>query len=171
MIFCKVPSHTGVVGNEQADQAAKQATEIPGYYTHTIPHQDIYYQIKRNIRNEWQKQWNNTTAKLKIIKPMIKHWHTTQNDIRKWEVKLTRLRIGHTRLTHGHYMEKRAAPTCTYCPNKILTVEHILVECPKIDDMRNKMKLPRRIEELLGENCPIKNLMTFLTQADLLEEI
>ena len=28
-IFCWVPSHTGIVGNEKADSAAKSALELP----------------------------------------------------------------------------------------------------------------------------------------------
>ena len=38
------------------------------------------------------------------IKPCIEEWESAHNSSRQYEVKLSRLRIGHTRLTHGHLM-------------------------------------------------------------------
>ena len=163
IIFCKVPSHIGIMGNELADTAAKEATEMPGLHTETVPYKDYFQHIKKYRNKKWQEQWNNSTTKLKRIKPTIKHWISAYNTDRSIEVKLARLRIGHTRLTHGHYMEKRAAPTCTYCPNKNLTVEHLLTECGVHRHTRETLRLPKKLEELLGEDCPIEKLYRYLT--------
>ena len=47
---------------------------------------------------------------------------------RKEDVTLTRLRIGHSRLTHKHYLLNDDMPECIPC-DRLLTVKHILVEC------------------------------------------
>ena len=49
-------------------------------------------------------------------------------DNRKEDVVLTRLRIGHTRLTHKHYLLNEEIPMCIACDCP-LTIKHILVEC------------------------------------------
>ncbi|GBN51297.1 hypothetical protein AVEN_233044-1 [Araneus ventricosus] len=49
--------------------------------------------------------------------------------VRRKDVILTRLRIGHTRFTHKHLLFDETAPICTSCqaPYSVL---HILIECP-----------------------------------------
>ena len=44
---------------------------------------------------------------------------------RRIEIVLTRLRIGHCRLTHGFILDGGSAPVCAHC-DSFLTVEHIL---------------------------------------------
>ena len=52
----------------------------------------------------------------------------TYSAYRKEDVILTRLRIGHTRLTHRHYLANEDAPECIPC-DRPLTVKHILIQC------------------------------------------
>ena len=170
IVFCKVPAHVGIRGNERADIAAKEATEIPGKSTETIPYRDIFQSIKMNLRDRWQEQWNYQEAKLRNIKPTIKYWPVPTKQ-RSHEVKITRLRIGHTRLTHGHYMERRAAPTCSYCPHKILTIKHFLIDCQKYDQERYKYNLDRELKDLLGENCEVEKVVAYLRDTGLYNEI
>lgn len=40
---------------------------------------------------------------------------------------LNRIRIGHTRLTHGYLMEREARPTCDECEVE-LSIDHILFD-------------------------------------------
>ncbi|GBO40266.1 hypothetical protein AVEN_213954-1 [Araneus ventricosus] len=49
--------------------------------------------------------------------------------IRKVDVKLTRIRIGHTRFTHRHLLFGERAPLCPTC-HEHFTINHILIECP-----------------------------------------
>ena len=98
--ICKVPAHIGVKGNEKADKAAKQAIDIPGMTTTSLPYTDYYQTIRRARNSEWQREWENNTSKLHYIKPRIEEWESAHNSNRQYEVKLSRIRIGHTRLTH-----------------------------------------------------------------------
>ena len=52
--ICKVPAHIGIKGNEEADRAAKQATNIPGMSTMKLPYTDYYLTIRRARNSEWQ---------------------------------------------------------------------------------------------------------------------
>ena len=50
----------------------------------------------------------------------------------------TRLRTGHTKLTHEHKIKKTILPTCTHCNNHPLTLTHILHECHTTETQRQK---------------------------------
>ena len=57
LIFCWIPSHTGIKGNSRADQEAKLALNstvkpLP------IPASDFKPYINQYISLEWQKLWN-----------------------------------------------------------------------------------------------------------------
>ena len=55
---------------------------------------------------KWQREWENSTSKLRNIKPQIEEWECVHNSCRQYEIKLSRLRIGHTRLTQGYLMSR-----------------------------------------------------------------
>ncbi|KAI5747082.1 hypothetical protein M8J77_010861 [Diaphorina citri] len=78
------------------------------------------------VVTQWQRSWDNILInKLKKIKPIIVEWPSSQRSNRMEEVVLTRLRIGHTRLTHKHIFTREPQPLCQ-CGD-ILTIHHILV--------------------------------------------
>ena len=56
---------------------------------------------------------------------------------RRWETVVTRLRIGHSRLTHVHLLEGNPQPFCDDCLVP-LTVRHLLMECPSLVDERRQ---------------------------------
>ncbi|GFT94129.1 RNA-directed DNA polymerase from mobile element jockey [Trichonephila clavipes] len=120
IVFCWLPSHVGIIGNEQADSAAKSAT------THlplAVPLSDMKRVIMHHIFNIWQESWSQQLDnKLHSVKPVIGAWPVMP--MRRTDVKLTRLRIGHTRFTHRHLLFGERAPECPSC-NVSYTVHHI----------------------------------------------
>ena len=55
------------------------------------------------------------------------HRESAHNNCRQYEVKLNRIRIGQTRLTHGHLMSRNnQQPTCgnVACGNQRLIIKH-----------------------------------------------
>ncbi|GFT74276.1 RNase H domain-containing protein, partial [Trichonephila clavipes] len=90
IVFCWLPSHVGIIGNEQADSAAKSAT------THlplAVPLSDMKRVIMHHIFNIWQESWSQQLDnKLHSVKPVIAAWPVMP--LRRTDVKLTRLRIG-----------------------------------------------------------------------------
>ena len=105
-------------------------------------------------------QWNNSSSKLQRIKPFIEAWPNI--------IIFTRLRIGHTRLTHGYLMTKGRPPEC--CGTE-LTVEHILTKCKKYEELRRKYELPENLKVLLGPECPKNKIIGYLNETDLIKKI
>ncbi|GFU04143.1 RNase H domain-containing protein [Trichonephila clavipes] len=123
--FCWIPSHVGITGNEQADLVARsETTELPL----TVLLCDMKRVIQHRIDNSWQESWNlQTNNKLHCVKPVI--GALPLMPMRRTDVKLTRLRIGHTRFTHRHLLLGENAPECPSCKVPY-SVYHILIECP-----------------------------------------
>ena len=95
--------------------------------------------VDKAIKDDWQNKWNNVaqTNKLRPIKGTVAKWPTSYNKNRRLEVVLSRLRLGHTRITHGYLMENKPAPICQRC-NVSLTVKHILIDCQQYVQQRRK---------------------------------
>ena len=168
--FCKVPSHVGIQGNEAADKTANEAQDLPGLHTTKIPYKDYHHSIRKHILKTWQDRWNRSNEKLRIVKPYVKPWVNIPGGNRKNEVKLTRLRIGHSRLTHGYYMSRGRPPECNHC-RVPLTIKHILINCQTTQSLRTQLKLPNNLQNLLGVDCPVTPLIEFLVKTQLLEEL
>ncbi|GBM77937.1 hypothetical protein AVEN_31251-1 [Araneus ventricosus] len=87
ILFCWIPSHVGISGNELADNLAKSATinlDSP------VPVNDVKKYIKYILHSKWQAQWDRKDT----ITRLIDCWPSLP--IRKLDAVLTRLRIGHT---------------------------------------------------------------------------
>ena len=50
---------------------------------------------------------------------------------------LTRLRIGHSRRTHKHYLLGEDFPECIPCDRR-LTIKHVFIECIDTADIRKQ---------------------------------
>ena len=59
------------------------------------------------------------------------------SDNRKEYIILTRLRIGHSRLTHKQYLLNEEFPECIPCDCP-LTIKHVLIECVDTADIRRQ---------------------------------
>ena len=96
----------------------------------SLPFSDYYPLIDSVLKREWQEKWLSITRnKLRTVKCTVSHWSSSYQKNRHWEVILARLRLGHTRLTHRHLMDKEPCPQCQNC-NVQITVEPILIKCP-----------------------------------------
>ena len=99
IVYCWIPSHIGIRSNERVDKKAKESLNLE-QTVFKIPFNNFKPFINRYIFDKWQTSWNETPFnKLKEIKLVTKESKTVISNIRREEVVLTRLRIGHTRIT------------------------------------------------------------------------
>ncbi|GBM32368.1 hypothetical protein AVEN_239767-1 [Araneus ventricosus] len=55
ILFCWIPEHIGIIGNEKADSASREARRIS--WPH-VPLPDIDRILKSKIRRSWQEIWD-----------------------------------------------------------------------------------------------------------------
>ena len=130
------PAHVGVPFNEAADDAACQAAQSNAEPEQlSVPYKDLYSAIK----NSWQEKWSNTHGnKLRSIKDRIVASPESADHNRKSSIIITLLRIGQTRLTHQHLMERRPAPHCPFCASDTFTIKYLLAVCPQLTVSRQR---------------------------------
>lgn len=134
---CWVPGHRGIKGNVLADEIATSIVRKSSNSSMVIPTTDLKPHLRNKLRSYWQKMWDNQTSnKLHLIKPCVGYWPPTTK-VRRNEVLLCRLRIGHTYGTHSHLLTGDESPLCGRC-GESLTVLHVLVECREAEVERKK---------------------------------
>ena len=173
--ICWIPSHTGLKANETVDELAKNAIQAP-LCNECIPVSDYFDILKNQMIQQWRNQWENESQhnKLKKIKPDVLKWNSSIQTSRKLEVILTRLRIGHTKLTHSYLMKspRENKPMCNSC-NKELTIEHIFNECKENERERIQHFGMNKLKEILKDrpNFQIIKIVNFLKKTQIIEEI
>lgn len=168
IVLVWIPSHQGIIGNEKADQAAKEAinngidnTNVP------IPREDHKREIRKYTWAKWNMIWANTTSKLAAVRENV--WQKTPDSAsRKHQCIITRLRIGHTNLTHRHILARDETKICEAC-NVPITVAHILCECTQAD--RGQIDLPSTLKECLNDKNTIPTVIQLLKRMKIIDEI
>jgi hypothetical protein len=165
-----IPSHVGIKGNEEADKHAKEATMKRYYTQYNILPEDITNHIKEHTKQEWQSEWEREIAqgnKLGNVKNTISKWENINDYDRKEQTILTRLRIGHTRLTHIHLIEKNDPPKCS-C-NENLTVRHIF-ECTNYKNAIDKFSISYNLLKK-DQKTETDKILKYLREIQLYEHI
>ena len=106
-----------------------------------------------------------------MVKPNVRSWTRIPGENRKYETKITRLRIGDTRLTIEYHMSRGRHPECPQCGKTLLTTEHLLIECRTTKHIGDQLKLQDDLRKLLGEECPTAPLIEYLKKLQVLDEI
>ena len=173
-----IPSHTGIPGNEKADNLAKRAGTLTSVTSIKLPKALIYRRAEKFYREEWQQEWNKLGPGLIKFKPRIGPTAYMELD-RCIQVPLTRLRLGTTMLTHGLYFPKmpRFPRNCQECDEEI-NIEHLLVTCPRLEQLREPMKINLQArglylnsENILNPDTPGQLVYDFLSSAGYLSRI
>lgn len=110
---------------------------------------------KSTVRELRKLRWKDIplSNKLRYIKdiPIFKNHFRNRRD----QVTLTRLRIGHCNFSHSFLMQREQQPRCQSC-NVVLTVSHVLVECPSYAQERRRFNIENlEIQQLLGPRFEI----------------
>lgn len=171
--FVWVPSHKGITGNDLADKIAKQAAKNFPIPNTPIPIKDFQRIIRTSLYNCWQEDWTESGHyHLRSIKPILGNWLTNCTLSRRKQVILTRIRLGHTLLTHGHYFTRSPRPYCPFCSTVPISIKHILCDCPNTTLYRNQaLKQFSTASLLLDTDMSILALFKFLQDTRLFPKI
>jgi hypothetical protein len=164
--FCWVPSHVGIRGNEKADCAAKAALQLPISIDLQIPYTDPKQAINTYFTKIWQNHWSQIPFnKLQMVKPVIGESKLKNVTIRRDQVILHRSRIGHTFLTHSYLLKQENSPDCASC-HCLLTVQHLLIDCPNYQAVRTKYFSSLNLYNLFSSVHPL-SIVKFLKEINL----
>ena len=168
-MLCWIPNHIGVSGNERADSAAKLALDLSPEVI-SIPYTDLKPTISKFILTKWQKRRDiNIHKKIFQIQPTLGEWRPRFRKSRREQVVISRLRIGHTRLTHSFILKQELQPQCLTCQTSC-TVKHILTECRAFAVIRKRFFKVNSLTDLF-ENVKIDVVLSFLRETGLYEKI
>ena len=158
--ICWIPGHNGIDGNNKADTLAKRGRTAE-FETREVPANDRITWSKFVLTGVWERKWHQERdAKLRSVKPSTAAW--PDRPLRREQRILTRLRIGHTRLTHGWLMAKEATPICDSCGIR-LSVKHLLIDCRKYENEREELNIESTLGEVLGfENEREERVLKFI---------
>ena len=165
IVFFWLPSHTNIRGNELADLEAKSALSL-SITNLKIPHSDFKSNIHQYVMNKCQSVWEKQTAnKLHELKPDFNSKCSFLGYSRQNQTKITRCRIGHTRLTHAYLLTNEQPPFCISC-NEPFTVKHFLITCNEFNYIRIKYYTAKTIKELFSDTSSDK-IINFLKETNL----
>ena len=101
VVLCWIPSHKCIPWDEIVDQQAKISLSLEPT-SFKITFSNFKPSINKYVLDQWETSWNNNIGnKLLEIKPTIGEHQSVVRNIRKKEVVLALLRLGHTRVTHS----------------------------------------------------------------------
>ena len=161
-------SHIGIRGNDIADNMANQATSLDES-TSLIPN-DVKSYIQRNLKAEWSSKWSLVTNnKLRENKNHTNPY--TLPPTRREQVIITRVRIGHSKLTHKYLISGDEPPECLRCQTQ-LTIKHLLFECAKFNNLRRYLNLGQ-IVHIEDKTTPeiIKIIIKYITSTQLYNQL
>lgn len=151
LVFCWVPGHCSLRGSEAADVAAKAVAMHGPLIWDGALGTDVCTCLGPAILSLRQAEREYALGnKLRVVIPSLQVWQSSFRAVREDEVTVTRLRIGHGRLTHGRFLRGEPAPVCTRC-DAPLTMAYVLVDYPCDAEARRICHLDGVICDVLGD--------------------
>lgn len=132
-----IPSHIGIMGNEEADLAAKQASTEGIDYACLPIYSDWLGHVKELSRQRWHEYFDERSKEKGIwyktiqAEPLRYPWFEGGEIDREHVVTLLRMRSGHIPSNKFKYlMGKSTSPNCSVC-GVVEDIYHVLMECDR----------------------------------------
>ena len=130
-----VPSHKGIVGNEAADAAAREAHSLPYLTLPPLSREEIKSSLHTKLLATWHIYWSRVVAHtstgrfLRSIKSELGDWPWACHKSRSLERAMARLRLGHAGV-RAHLSRFGMGDTDLCVCGAVETIEHFLLFCP-----------------------------------------
>ena len=167
VLFCWIPSHCGIEGNERVDQLAKETLDQDIDPLANFHYTDMKPLVNSYIQKLVQTKWNVAVhgRYLYPVKPTLDPPKKFQHLTRAEEVVITRLRIGHTKATESHILSRGPPNVCHHC-GQTLTIDHMLLECAVLQEFRDEYYTVDSLNTLF-QTIPETCIVEFLREAGL----
>ncbi len=167
-----VPGHVGIPGNEQADNAAKYFESAPTFQYEPQDQNDVKKMLQEHSRNKSIMEWRRFEHRYTNLNPARNKVIYPTSISRLQSTIFTRLRIGHTQLTHQHILIGRQPPNCPFCGNN-LSIDHIFNNCLALESIRNNHFITDQYHKLLTtpSHDNITKIYNFLVECNLQNRI
>ena len=147
-----VPGHSGVPGNETADQLSKTGASLP--QTDTVASlQTCRGIIQAKSRDQWLNRWANAETGRSLFRHMDKPNPKDPSSLlcRADQSLIFRARTGHLHTNkHINRINPMWEPHCRHCDYHEETVEHLLLHCPNLAVLRRRLlHTPTDLQNLL----------------------
>lgn len=148
-----IPSHTGISGNEKADELAKQAVVHGNTENFILYSYDLVALAKRDLEKSWNAFWKGSSrlkgTHLYNIQPDItfKPWFSKTRTPKQVTSTISRMRIGHcSSPVHLRKLRIRDSSICE-CGLEEGTLSHLMFSCPRyfspsLYELLSKYKAP-----------------------------
>ena len=161
-----IPSHSDLLGNDFADQVAKNACEYDVVTPLPLEYEELLLDTRVSINNYHSSQLNSIKNQTHFgnLLENVKDWSWISSGNRHCDVILAKLRHGVAGLNSFlHKINLVDSPYCYFCTNTLETPNHYLLVCPRYVLPRNK--LFSRLNDL-GLNQHSTTLSVLLTGSD-----
>ena len=165
-----LPGHSGIGGNEIADQLAKKALGHQRVDVEVqLEKRESLAAVDRHILQQWQDRWNQTTSLYKMVTPTVSHTaHCVRSTgrCRRKEVAATRLRLNNCRLNYYlHRIKCHDTGLCDSCKVPE-TIEHYVLRC----EASNLKSTLATTGQRLGINMDLPSILNSPTALEVLLE-
>lgn len=161
IILCN--THLDINSLDQLNEAIELARSLTfNEQQNSAKKEDLLKLIRCKLKCAWNQQWTDNPKKshLHKIKSTVFETNPAKKFNRRDQVMLTRLRIGHTRITHQHILTKDVQQKCEHC-NIPISIPHILLDCPEFEKERIENKIGKRLEDILNDESQCKAVIKF----------
>ena len=135
-----------------------------------IPFSNFKPSFNKYILDQWQTSWNYSIGNIFFeMKPTISEHQSVVRNIRKEEVVLARLCLGHTRVTHSYLLQGEEQPQCVGC-DAPFTTRHFLLECGDFAQVKHNCFHVDNMKQFF-QDIRIDSIMTFLRQINIFNKI